>query len=96
MKENGILKNLRETYLIAAADLELFPEGSEEYRRAEAGSGTYEVGPRGDEFRENHSEPGGPRRFPLLPTLARWAVGRGFSPSVLRRLLGGGVRRVRK
>lgn len=35
MKENGILKNLRETYLLAAADLELFPEGSEEYRRAE-------------------------------------------------------------
>ena len=26
MKENGILKNLRETYLLAAADLELFPE----------------------------------------------------------------------
>lgn len=36
MKEKGILKNLRETYLLAAADLELFPEGSEEYRRAEA------------------------------------------------------------
>ena len=35
MKENDILKNLRETYLLAAADLELFPEGSEEYRRAE-------------------------------------------------------------
>lgn len=35
MKENGILKSLRETYLRAAADLELFPEGSEEYRRAE-------------------------------------------------------------
>ena len=32
MKENDILKNLRETYLLAAADLELFPEGSEEYR----------------------------------------------------------------
>ena len=36
MKEKGILKNLRETYLLAAADLELFPEDSEEYRRAEA------------------------------------------------------------
>ena len=35
MKENSILKSLRETYLRAAADLELFPEGSEEYRRAE-------------------------------------------------------------
>ena len=35
MKENSILKSLRETYLSAAADLELFPEGSEEYRRAE-------------------------------------------------------------
>ena len=35
MKENGILKSLRETYLRAAADLELFSEGSEEYRRAE-------------------------------------------------------------
>ncbi len=29
MKENGILKSLRKTYLRAAADLELFPEGSE-------------------------------------------------------------------
>ena len=35
MSENGILKNLRETYLLAAADLALFPEGSKEYRRAE-------------------------------------------------------------
>lgn len=35
MTENSILKSLRETYLRAAADLELFPEGSEEYRRAE-------------------------------------------------------------
>ena len=34
-KERGILENLRATYLRAAADLELFPEGSEEYRRAE-------------------------------------------------------------
>ena len=33
--KNDILKNLRETYLHAAADLEIFPEGSEEYRRAE-------------------------------------------------------------
>ena len=33
--EKGILENLRATYLRAAADLELFPEGSEEYRRAE-------------------------------------------------------------
>lgn len=35
MKENGILKNLRETFILAARDLALFPEGSEEYRRAE-------------------------------------------------------------
>lgn len=36
MKEKeGILKNLRQTYLRAAADLEMFPEGSPEYRRAE-------------------------------------------------------------
>ncbi len=35
MSENSILKNLRETYLLAAADLEIFPEGSQEYRRAE-------------------------------------------------------------
>lgn len=35
MNENSILKNLRETYLLAAADLALFPEGSREYRRAE-------------------------------------------------------------
>lgn len=34
MKES-ILKNLRETYLLAAADLALYPEGSREYRRAE-------------------------------------------------------------
>lgn len=32
---NDILGNLRETYLHAAADLEMFPEGSAEYRRAE-------------------------------------------------------------
>ncbi len=36
MNENSILKNLRETYLLAAADLALFPEGSREYRRAES------------------------------------------------------------
>lgn len=34
-QNENILKNLRETYLRAAADLGLFPEDSEEYRRAE-------------------------------------------------------------
>lgn len=34
-EKEGILKNLRQTYLLAVADLALFPEGSPEYRRGE-------------------------------------------------------------